>query len=89
MMCVRQAPLPEDWKPCKTYELGQTVRGGTFIERWSSYGEIYYFNFKTGNSTWDHPCDDYYRKQYETARVERDALAGAVPAAEAPLVSRL
>ena len=69
MMCVRQAPLPEDWKPCKTRDTE----------------EIYYFNFKTGNSTWDHPCDDYYRKQYETARVERDALAGAVPAAEAPL----
>ena len=73
MMCVRQAPLPEDWKPYKTEDTE----------------EIYYFNFKTGNSTWDHPCDDYYRKQYETARVERDALAGAVPAAEAPLVSRL
>jgi hypothetical protein len=20
-------------------------------------GEIYYFNFKTGDSEWDHPCD--------------------------------
>ena len=73
MMCVRQAPLPEDW----TWEQTEDTE------------EIYYFNFKTGNSTWDHPCDDYYRKQYETARFERDALAGAVPAAEAPLVSRL
>ncbi|EFJ05877.1 hypothetical protein SELMODRAFT_96309 [Selaginella moellendorffii] len=23
--------------------------------------EIYYFNFDTGESTWDHPCDDFYR----------------------------
>ena len=26
--------------------------------------EIYYFNFESGESTWEHPCDDYYRKQY-------------------------
>ncbi|KFO08427.1 Centrosomal protein of 164 kDa, partial [Balearica regulorum gibbericeps] len=25
-------------------------------------GDIYYFNFATGQSTWDHPCDDYYRE---------------------------
>lgn len=24
--------------------------------------DIYYFNFTTGESIWDHPCDDYYRK---------------------------
>ncbi|XP_051788122.1 centrosomal protein of 164 kDa isoform X2 [Erpetoichthys calabaricus] len=24
-------------------------------------GEIYYFNFSTGQSTWDHPCDEQYR----------------------------
>ncbi|CAH8575504.1 unnamed protein product [Schistosoma turkestanicum] len=24
-------------------------------------GEIYYFNFFTGQSTWDHPCDVYYK----------------------------
>ena len=55
MMCVRQAPLPEDWKPCKTEDTE----------------EIYYFNFKTGASTWDHPCDDYYRKQYEGAKKKK------------------
>ena len=27
--------------------------------------EIYYFNFLTGESTWDHPCDEYYRNLYE------------------------
>jgi hypothetical protein len=34
--------LPEEWKPCKT----------------SDTEEIYYFNFKSGDSTWDHPCDE-------------------------------
>ena len=40
-----KAPLPENWKPCKTAD-----------------EEIYYFNFATGESVWDHPCDEYYRK---------------------------
>ncbi|XP_021495427.1 centrosomal protein of 164 kDa isoform X2 [Meriones unguiculatus] len=25
-------------------------------------GDLYYFNFDTGQSIWDHPCDEYYRK---------------------------
>ena len=40
-----KAPLPENWKPCKT-----------------GAEEIYYFNFASGESVWDHPCDEYYRK---------------------------
>jgi hypothetical protein len=47
-----KAPLPENWKPCKT--------GG---------GEIYYFNFATGESVWDHPCDEFYRKVRATHRI--------------------
>ncbi|KAL4173264.1 hypothetical protein KRP22_008417 [Phytophthora ramorum] len=44
-----KAPLPENWKPCKTTDTE----------------EIYYFNFGTGQSTWDHPCDEFYRNLYE------------------------
>ncbi|NXD86608.1 CE164 protein, partial [Halcyon senegalensis] len=25
-------------------------------------GDIYYFNFATGQSSWDHPCDDHYKQ---------------------------
>mmetsp|Transcript_95683 Transcript_95683/g.270789 ORF Transcript_95683/g.270789 Transcript_95683/m.270789 type:complete len:167 (-) Transcript_95683:194-694(-) len=25
-------------------------------------GEIFYFNFETGSSSWDHPADDMYRR---------------------------
>lgn len=25
-------------------------------------GDIYYFNFSTGQSSWDHPLDEYYRR---------------------------
>jgi hypothetical protein len=31
-------------------------------------GNIYYFNFKSGASMWDHPCDEYYREIYEKAK---------------------
>ena len=24
-------------------------------------GDIYYFNFQSGESIWDHPCDEFYR----------------------------
>lgn len=44
-----KAALPEDWKPCKAKDTE----------------EIFYFNFSTGESTWDHPCDSYYRDLYE------------------------
>ena len=26
--------------------------------------ELYYFNFQTGESMWEHPCDEYYKTQY-------------------------
>ena len=58
------APLPKEWKPCKTTDTN----------------EIYYFNFQTGESTWDHPCDDFYRglykenKQREEKRRRDDAM---------------
>jgi len=28
-------------------------------------GEIYYFNFETGESQWDHPSDDIFRKKFQ------------------------
>ncbi|XP_034023790.1 centrosomal protein of 164 kDa-like isoform X2 [Thalassophryne amazonica] len=44
------APLPPEWKPCRDV---------------TSSGDIYYFNFATGESTWDHPCDLHYRRLVE------------------------
>ncbi|XP_059575806.1 centrosomal protein of 164 kDa isoform X2 [Alligator mississippiensis] len=35
-------------------------------------GEIYYFNFANGQSTWDHPCDEHYR---ELVVQEREKLS--------------
>ncbi|XP_055954498.1 centrosomal protein of 164 kDa isoform X2 [Patella vulgata] len=30
--------------------------------------DIYYFNFATGESIWDHPCDEFYRKMVDEER---------------------
>ena len=50
------APLPKNWKPCKTKDTE----------------DIYYFNFSTGESTWDHPCDGYYKRLYEEEKKKKE-----------------
>ncbi|XP_013881469.1 centrosomal protein of 164 kDa isoform X2 [Austrofundulus limnaeus] len=42
-------------------------------------GDIYYFNFSTGRSTWDHPCEEHYRRLVvqERERSQLTATAGA------------
>lgn len=50
------APLPKNWKPCKTKQTE----------------DIYYFNFATGESTWDHPCDGYYKRLFEEAKKKKE-----------------
>ncbi|TMW59296.1 hypothetical protein Poli38472_004365 [Pythium oligandrum] len=50
-----KAPLPANWKPCRTLDSN----------------EIYYFNFATGKSTWDHPCDEHYKKLYQDHKTKR------------------
>ena len=34
----------------------------------SKEGEIYYYNFETQESSWDHPSDDEFRKKYQRAK---------------------
>ena len=33
-------------------------------------GQIYYFNFSTGDSEWDHPCDEYFKTMVEDERAK-------------------
>ncbi|MCJ8739822.1 hypothetical protein PDJAM_G00051790 [Pangasius djambal] len=39
-------------------------------------GDVYYFNFSTGQSTWDHPCDEQYRC---LVAQERERSSGSAP----------
>ena len=41
-------------------------------------GRIYYFNFKTNESTWDHPCDGVYRQVLSEERKKRGRLEGGM-----------
>ncbi|XP_056107538.1 centrosomal protein of 164 kDa-like [Rhinichthys klamathensis goyatoka] len=46
-------------------------------------GEVYYFNFSTGQSTWDHPCDEQYRQLVVQERERTQHSRTAPPAANA------
>lgn len=49
---------------------------------------MYYFNFKTGESIWDHPCDDHYRNLYAVEK-EKDKLKKSQIIAATPSVQKL
>jgi len=36
-------------------------------------GDIFYHNFTTGESTWDHPSDEHHKRMYRRAKTRRDA----------------
>merc|ERR1712151_789308 len=35
--------------------------------------EIFYFNFETGESVWDHPCDEHYRRVFAEHKAKKEA----------------
>mmetsp|Transcript_57315 Transcript_57315/g.136240 ORF Transcript_57315/g.136240 Transcript_57315/m.136240 type:complete len:173 (-) Transcript_57315:332-850(-) len=48
------APVPSPWRACQA----------------QGEGDVFYFNFETGESTWDHPADEKYRKLVEDYRLK-------------------
>eukprot|EP00466_Bigelowiella_natans_P007299 jgi/Bigna1/89033/estExt_fgenesh1_pg.C_420129 len=34
-------------------------------------GDIYYFNFRTGESEWNHPCDKHYKDLYQREKTKK------------------
>lgn len=46
--------------------------------------DIYYFNFTTGESIWDHPCDDYYRKMVSEERKKLESGIRSKKVTKAP-----
>jgi hypothetical protein len=57
-----RAQLPPDWKPVED----------------KVSGRIYYFNFRTNESTWDHPCDGVYQQLLSEERKKRGRLEGGM-----------
>jgi len=55
------AKVPPPWKAC-------IENGGD---------DVFYFNFETGESVWEHPCDEIYRKMVEEHRAK--IASGASP----------
>lgn len=43
------------------------------ISREDKSGDIYYFNFSTGQSIWEHPCDEFYKKLLKQERQKKAA----------------
>ena len=38
--------------------------------------EIYYFNFQTGESIWEHPCDQHYKQIYQEEKTKKAKRSG-------------
>eukprot|EP00930_Biecheleria_cincta_P051202 TRINITY_DN36362_c0_g1_i1.p1 TRINITY_DN36362_c0_g1~~TRINITY_DN36362_c0_g1_i1.p1 ORF type:complete len:159 (-),score=11.65 TRINITY_DN36362_c0_g1_i1:136-612(-) len=54
-------------------------------------GEIFYFNFETGTSSWDHPADETYRimvQDKKREKLEASGTRGKVPVIHAPYHKR-
>ncbi|XP_043235768.1 pneumococcal serine-rich repeat protein-like [Amphibalanus amphitrite] len=55
--------LPPGWKPCFEEEKGL----------------LYYFNFRSGETRWEHPLDAVYRQKVIVARKQAASAEGGVP----------
>ena len=40
----------------------------------SKDGDIYYKNFSTGEMSWDHPTDEFYKKKYQEAKLKKKTM---------------
>lgn len=52
---------------------------GAELELSAARSQIYYFNFATGESTWDHPSDEHYRSLYERQKQKQAKENGQGP----------
>ncbi|KAI8832339.1 hypothetical protein BJ741DRAFT_536193, partial [Chytriomyces cf. hyalinus JEL632] len=80
-----KAPLPKEWKPWFSVQHAATnstltKMGKNFLfvpTSKSANGDIYFFNFTTGESSWEHPCDDHYRQLYFRERKKYSGVGGS------------
>uniref|UniRef100_A0A0G4I5T8 WW domain-containing protein n=1 Tax=Chromera velia CCMP2878 TaxID=1169474 RepID=A0A0G4I5T8_9ALVE len=50
-------------------------------------GDIFYFNYQTGESKWDHPCDEHYKQLFEKKKAEKEGKDNAGSSASPSPVS--
>eukprot|EP00927_Polykrikos_kofoidii_P021695 TRINITY_DN20458_c0_g1_i1.p1 TRINITY_DN20458_c0_g1~~TRINITY_DN20458_c0_g1_i1.p1 ORF type:complete len:143 (+),score=31.81 TRINITY_DN20458_c0_g1_i1:63-491(+) len=48
-------PLPKHWRPC---QMGNST-------------DVFYYNFATGESVWEHPCDERFRALFDENKREK------------------
>lgn len=70
-----KAPLPDHWKAVYVLISKLNIKPTYWSE--TEDGEIYYFNFKSGESLWDHPCDKYYKNLFQEEK-KKDLKSGLV-----------
>jgi centrosomal protein CEP164 len=54
-----KAPLPAGWRACVDKTAAADGDGDGVDD--GENGDVYYFNFDTAESIWEHPCDEEYR----------------------------
>lgn len=47
-------------------------------------GDLFYFNFSTGESIWDHPADIYYKTMYQKQKAQSSMASSVVPSLKLP-----
>ena len=80
-----KAPLPAGWKPWFVHMITfpTTHKGrrhsclkprhlnGNNCSQDAETQDVYYFNFESGESIWEHPCDELYRQVTATRLTSR------------------
>ena len=51
------APLPEDWRTCLSKDNSEAPEGYSHVR-----DKMYFYNIKSGESSWEHPCDKFFRE---------------------------
>ncbi len=62
-------PLPEGWKACKLVEIEHTE--DELLTHGNNIHSIFFFNFETGQSTWDNPIISKFKSDQTAAEQER------------------
>eukprot|EP00930_Biecheleria_cincta_P011093 TRINITY_DN1135_c0_g1_i1.p1 TRINITY_DN1135_c0_g1~~TRINITY_DN1135_c0_g1_i1.p1 ORF type:complete len:186 (+),score=47.84 TRINITY_DN1135_c0_g1_i1:50-559(+) len=55
----------------------------------SESGDIFYFNFETGESMWEHPCDEHIKQLHREVKARKDGQFAPPPRRQSALGQHL